>query len=294
MMRGWIALYRCIIEHWIWNTSSKRLQRWIDLIFLATWQDEKEFFFGKGLVIAKRGQYPTTTRALMKRWNTNNHIVTDTLKLFELAGMISVDRKRNWMVITICNYEKYQFAALKAQSMMKEGDNFDDLMMPANGQNLLPSMSPGMQGSDDFQLQNQLPNEQDNNINNLNNNISSSVREENLKFGDDLKKNDLEIEQACMSLGCEKKRILEMVDAFVNEVNFKETKHDNSSHFKKHFFDWARIELRYSKKNGNERKQSGNQSEDQFKRRRGTDVGNHKASDYGGPFSVRPDSTESV
>ena len=108
----------------------------------------------------------------MKRWNTNNHIVTDTLKLFELAGMISVDRKRNWMVITICNYEKYQFAALKAQSMMKEGDNFDDIMTQANGQNLLPSVQPGMQDSDDFQLQNQLPNEKDNNINNLNN-ISS-------------------------------------------------------------------------------------------------------------------------
>ncbi len=38
----------------------------------------------------------------------------------------------------------------------------------------------------------------------------------------------------------------------------------------------------------------GNQPEDQFKRRRGTDVGNHKASDYGGPFSVRPDPTEGV
>ena len=163
-MRGWIALYRSIIDHWIWNTSSRRLQRWIDLIFLATWQPEKEVFFGSGLVKVKRGQYATSTRRLMQRWHTNNHVVSDTLKLFESAGMISIDRKRNWMIITVCNYEKYQFAALKAQSMLGDGEDMGHLMSELNGQNMSPSLHSEMQESGGVQLQNQLLNKEDNNI----------------------------------------------------------------------------------------------------------------------------------
>ena len=53
-MAGWIALYRSIMEHWVWNTSSKRFQRWVDLLFLASWKDH-EVGFGSTMVNLKRG-----------------------------------------------------------------------------------------------------------------------------------------------------------------------------------------------------------------------------------------------
>ena len=287
IMRGWIALYRSIIDHWIWNTSSRRLQRWIDLIFLATWQPEKEVFFGSGLVKVKRGQYATSTRRLMQRWHTNNHVVGDTLKLFESAGMISIDRKRNWMIITVCNYEKYQFAALKAQSMLGDGEDMGHLMSELNGQNMSPSLHSEMQESGGVQLQNQLLNKEDNNI--KKNNSSSSVREWNLKFFEDLKNNEVVIQEMKEALRCSDQQVLDLLETFVREVNISEKSHVDSNDFKKHFYYWAKMDLGNQKRNGTRRKQTeagGEDSQDKYEARRGFDAGDHTEEDYSTSFSV--------
>ena len=44
-MIGWIALYRSIMEHWIWNTSDQRFKRWVYLLFCVAWK-EKVVGFG--------------------------------------------------------------------------------------------------------------------------------------------------------------------------------------------------------------------------------------------------------
>lgn len=283
--RGWIALHRSIIDHWVWNTSSKRLQRWIDLIFLASWQPEKEVFFGNGLVKLKRGQYATSTRRLMQRWHTNNHIVSDTLKLFESAGMISIDRKRNWMVITVCNYEKYQFAALKAQSMLENNEEYDNQMSMIKDHNLSPSLHQGMQESEDVQLQNQLPNKEDNNINNQQDKFFLIAREENLRYAEELKNNPLLIESAMRSLQCEKEQVIELIDAYLNDMVFIGKRHSDIRDFNSHFLYRAKIQLGKNKKNGKqESKSGGGNAQDQYAARRGTNPGNHTSKDYGGPF----------
>ena len=286
-MTGWIALYRCITEHWIWTTSSRRLQRWIDLLFMATWQPSKEVFFANTVVPLKRGQIVTSVRALMQRWNTNNHIVSETLRLFEAAGMISCQRERKMMVITVCNYAKYQYAAIAAQAILAAETGLADSLDPSkNGQFSADSMPFQQQNPVQEQLQNWLLNKQENNK--IINNNSNTTREGNLRFFEQLKVDDLSIEQAMMALRCERQRILELLEAFTHDINFKETAHADLKDFKKHFLDWARYQVRNEKKDGNGRKKSkpGGEggAEDKYAARRGTDVGNHTAKDYSGSF----------
>ena len=114
-------------------------------------------------------------------------------------------------------------------------------------------------------------------------------------YCEELKHSDASIEQAMMALRRDKECVLRLIDLFLPEMQFQNKVHADFNDFKKHFINWAKIQLQNEKRNGNGgQKQQGNNPDNQLKRRRGTDVGNHKASDYGGPFSLQPDSTEGV
>lgn len=290
-MGGWIAIYRAIWGHWIWETTPHRFKRWVDLLMLAAWEN-KQVGFGSAIVNLKRGQYVTSIRRLMRRWGANNTTVTETLDLFVLNGMITVDSDKTKTIITIVNYDKYQKARKIAEILNSlDFDKIGDLETIKS--KILSALDVE---NEHLSVQKPIPNKQVKNNNIINNTTSlSSLRENNLKFSEEFKNSDFEIEEAMRILQCEKEQILKMLDLFVDEVNVKLESHDSPGKFRRHFINWARIHLRVNKKDGNGRKQeTGNQPEDQFKRRRGTDVGNHKASDYGGPFSVRPDPTEGV
>lgn len=288
MTTGWIALYRRIVEHWIWNTSSKRLQRWIDLLFLATWQPEKEVLYGNKLIKLKRGQYATSVRQLMKRWATNNHVVGDTLKLFESAGMISCERGRRMMIITVCNYEKYQFAAIEAQSIDENGD-YAVVESKMNNPKRAVFSHEETHVSDEKRMQERLPNKEDNIINNKQNtSFSSSVREINLKFCSDFKSNGKEMEDLAKLLKCNLELVGLMMDDFIIEAVDEE--HENAAKFRKHFIGWARIYLKKNGKDGHKQsKQEANPSSqgktvDRLSPRRGFDPGIHEAKDFEGKF----------
>ena len=162
-MVGWIALYRAITEHWVWKTSSKRFQRWVDLLFLASWRDRKTGF-GNIVVPLKRGQLVTSTRELMRRWSTNNTTVTTTLNLFVENGMISMDRGRTRTIITIINYNKYQRAAIIADELSKL--NIDDLSLESIDDLRSRIEQQKLASQVHNRVQSQLPIEEDNNENN--------------------------------------------------------------------------------------------------------------------------------
>ena len=116
-MFGWIALYRAIMEHWIWNTSPHRFKRWVYLLFCVAWQ-EKVIGFGDKEVKLKRGQMVTSVRRLMGLWGTNSTTVKNTLDAFVEHGMIKLQKETNMTIITVVNYDKYQqaFSALDEDS----------------------------------------------------------------------------------------------------------------------------------------------------------------------------------
>ncbi len=280
-MVGWIALYRAITEHWVWNTSSRRFQRWVDLLFLASWK-RRQAGFGNMVITLERGQLVTSVRELMRRWKTNSTTVTSTLNLFVENGMIRMKRGRNMTIITVTNYNKYQRAAMIAEALKDidldslSAESFNDLRTKIVQQELPFSKHN--------RVHFQTPIEEDNNIIINNNSTQHSVREENLSFYEDLKNSEIFLDEMMKQFSCTKQQLLQVLETFVKEVNIKETHHTGGfSDFKKHFYDWARIH--FSKQYEHEqRKTKGSSQQDKYAARRGTDVGDKKASDYGSSF----------
>ena len=243
---------------------------------LATWKTEVKSF-GNGQILLERGQFATTIRGLMQRWGTNSTTVQQTLELFEKNGMISMkrDKKVNRTIITVTNYNKYQKPLEIVESLVENGLGKPVIGTTAEQHEDNASLLSG-------QGQNQVLLKEDNNIINKKNS-SSTTREENLKFVEEIKNDDLSIENAMRSFKCDREQVLKWLDQFVDEVNFKSSEHDSVGKFREHFFNWVRNKLEIAKKNG-KGKSDGQNAKDQYAARRGTDVGNHTAKDYGGSF----------
>ncbi len=107
-MNGWIKISRELPEHWIWRDAD-RLKWWLDLLFMASWDDSKQLV-GSRLIEIKRGQLVASISYLVKRWGINHNTVIGFLKTLKDEGMITKTSVANVSIITICNYEKHQAA----------------------------------------------------------------------------------------------------------------------------------------------------------------------------------------
>lgn len=107
-MNGWIKISRELPEHWIWQDAD-RLKWWLDLLFMASWEDSKQLV-GSRLVEIKRGQLIASISYLVKRWGINHNTVIAFLKMLQDERMITKTSQSNISIITVCNYERYQAA----------------------------------------------------------------------------------------------------------------------------------------------------------------------------------------
>lgn len=105
-MAGWIKISTDIAKHWIWN-DAERLKWWIDILFMASWKDNKQLV-GKKLVSLRRGQLVASISFLCKRWGRSRSMVEPFITLLYEEGMISKEVGNNVSIITVLNYEKYQ------------------------------------------------------------------------------------------------------------------------------------------------------------------------------------------
>ena len=251
------------------------------MLSIAAWKDQT-LFIRSCRVDVKRGQLVFSVRGLARRWKTNNRVVSLFIRLLESAGMIDCDRSNHsWMVISICNYDKFQSISVRNQKI----DDFDPYSI-----GLLPKFEEEQE--DEEQDKNEQtghhkrhPNKKDNNIINKQvNSSSSSVREENLKYCYDLKNNAKEIEDIAKLLKCESQRVQSLLDDFIIEA--VDEKHENAARFRKHFISWSRINLEINDKNGDKKsKPTGRgKNDDRFSPRRGTDPGSHAPQDFKGKF----------
>ena len=106
---GFIAIYRKITEHWLWDNYEPfdRAHAWIDLIFMANFRDKDVLFNGK-MVTVRRGQRITSLRNLSEKWNWSKDKTARFLDTLEADGMITRESDRFKTLITIVNYEFYQ------------------------------------------------------------------------------------------------------------------------------------------------------------------------------------------
>lgn len=244
-MPGWIALWRNIRQHWIWE-DSKRFQRWIDLLLMAQW-DPATVSFCKTNVKLERGQLVTSLRVLAHLWQTNVKTVRIFLYDLELYGMIARDSNKKMTVITIVNWEKYQA--------------IDTAVSPSS------SHKRKQKGQQKREPIKQL--EEDNNIKI----ISNSLREDEEKYFETMKSSDVYKENFCMALKCDNDKFLALLEDFMAEMRAVEKFHNSLTDCKTHFLHWARISInKKQNQNGNGTKQKpGATAEDKYANRRGVE-----------------------
>ncbi len=105
---GFIALYRQIREHWIWEKDKpfSKVEAWIDLILEAGYKDQRREYKGNFYEV-RRGQLLYSLRYLANRWNWSKNKVDRFLSLLECDAMIEHRPGHHLGYLTICNYNRY-------------------------------------------------------------------------------------------------------------------------------------------------------------------------------------------
>lgn len=252
-MAGWIKISREIANHWLWQ-DAKRLKWWLDLLFLAAW-DDKQVLHDSHLFVLRKGQIIASISFLSERWGKSNPTIIKYLKLLEDEGMIYRQvLYRQTPILTICNYEKYQTqeAAQVDTLLDRQVDSIVDAQVDGN--------------------------KEYKNINNIST-ISSKGESKNLKFIEELKNAQIWLEQMAMRFRIPIDEIVRRLDDFALDCDCRGTEHQDFNDTRRHFNDWLRIQLEAEKRKNNvsDRQKSEN-------KRRGSDVTATSAEDYEGAF----------
>lgn len=252
-MAGWIKISREIANHWLWQ-DAERLKWWLDLLFLAAW-DDKQVLHDSHLFVLRKGQIIASISFLSERWGKSNPTIIKYLKLLEDEGMIYRQvLYRQTPIITICNYEKYQTqeAAQVDTLLDRQVDSIVDAQVDGN--------------------------KEYKNINNIST-ISSKGESKNLKFIEELKKSQIWLEQMAMRFHIPIDEIVRRLDDFALDCDCRGTEHQDFNDTRRHYNDWLRIQLEAEKRKNNvsDRQKSEN-------KRRGSDVTATSAEDYEGAF----------
>ncbi len=277
-MKGFILLHRSVLDHWVW-LSDKHFKRWIDLIFMASWED-KTIEFAKRNVHIKRGQFITTMRQLKNRWNTNSSTVIEFLHTLRNCKMISYRTRPDMTIITILNYDKYQSEKFWEDSSQDKRHSDENI-----NENPTLIFDPNSSDIENTQAQGQEQTE----INKINKQLNSSIsfREREEKLFEEFDKVEVFFEETAKNLNIKPDEVRSWREKFKNEMMTLEKWHTDFKDLRQHFYNWLRIQTEKQKQYGTRKQKSGGGEsgpQDRYAARRGTDVGSKKASDYGGSF----------
>ena len=214
MQGGWIKINREIVNHWLW-TDSERLKWWLDLLFMAQW-DDKKVLHDSHLFTLKRGQLIASVAFLCERWDKSKMTVLKFLQILEGEEMIKREiLYRQTPIITICNYEKYQ------ERLDTQIDTQIDTIVDTNKE------------SKEY-----------------NNNNNTRTREGN--FLSELENSVFYMEGMAMRYHIGTDEVREALQVFSKECSLKDTEHRTLTDYKRHFHDWLRYQVeKKSKQNDN-------------------------------------------
>jgi len=257
---GWIRLHRGIENHWIWETP-KYFARWVDMLFLASW-DTKTVLFNNRAVTVARGQFVTSSRMLQGRWKTNAKTVRVFLDTLEQDGMIRTATSKYMTIVSICNYDKYQ-TPQNPNENPAENTTFSEQGGKREGKHLI------------------------NNINNINNisHAKTRTREEEEKLFEELKASATFRESCSAALGCAPETIDRLLGKFAGLMGAEERIHEDDADARSHFLKWAKIQIDLTQRNnGTKNGTGGDAAKDRYAKRRGTEPSDPRKKDYGGGF----------
>lgn len=290
-MAGWIKISREIASHWLWQDAD-RLKWWLDLLFLAAWED-KQVLHDSHLFVLRRGQIIASISFLSERWGKSRPTIIKFLRLLEEEGMIKRSTVyRQTSILTICNYGKYQ--CNDDSTLYTQIDSIVDRQNDEKirGKVDKPISDISITKSDslwckeeakvDTIVDSQVYTIVDRNKEYKNNNstsISSKGESKNLKFIEELKNAQIWLEQMAMRFHIPIDEIVRRLDDFALDCDCRGTEHQDFNDTRRHFNDWLRIQLEAEKRKNNvsDRQKSEN-------KRRGSDVTATSAEDYEGAF----------
>ena len=289
-MAGWIKISREIEDHWLWQ-DTERLRWWIDMLFMASFEDKK-VIEDTHLITIKKGQFIASVAFLCKRWGKSNKTIIKYLKLLEEDEMIYREvLHRQTPIITICNYDKYQCNDDNSVQTIVHRQNDENSAYDIHTQNQSinnsKSDSLGCVKENDVQtiVHRKVhtivhtSKEYNNNIVDDDVNTARAHEDKNHEFIEELKQSEIWLEQMQMRFRMNADEIKEKLDIFALDCQCRGTEHRNLNETRRHFNDWLRIQIESQNRNSNEATRRKPEN-----KRRGSDVTATKAEDYDGAF----------
>ena len=289
-MAGWIKISREIEDHWLWK-DAERMKWWIDMLFLASWEDKK-VIEDTHLITIKKGQFIASVAFLCKRWGKSNKTIIKYLKLLEEDEMICREvLHRQTPIITICNYDKYQCNDDNSVQTIVHRQNDENSAYDIHTQNqsINKSKSDSLGCVKDNDVQTivhrkvqtivHTSKEYNNNIVDDDVNTARAYKDKNNEFIEELKQSEIWLEQMQMRFRMNADEIKEKLDVFALDCQCRGTEHKNLNETRRHFNDWLRIQIESQNRNNNETNRRKPEN-----KRRGSDVTATKAEDYNGAF----------
>ena len=289
-MAGWIKISREIEDHWLWQ-DAERLRWWIDMLFLASWEDKK-VIEDTHLITIKKGQFIASVAFLCKRWGKSNKTIIKYLKLLEEDEMICREvLHRQTPIITICNYDKYQCNDDNSVQTIVHRQNEENPAYDIHTQNQSTNNSKSdslgcVKDNDVHTIVHRkvhtivhTSKEYNNIIVDDDVNTARAHEDKNHEFVEELKQSEIWLEQMQMRFRMNADEIKDKLDMFALDCRCRGTEHKNLNDTRRHFNDWLRIQIESQNRNSNEATRRKPEN-----KRRGTDVTASKAEDYDGAF----------
>lgn len=107
MIGGWIAVRRNIHEHPVFAGQPERVYVWLWMISTAAWKDTRMDANGRTITV-RRGQILTSYRQMSKATGVGVQVCRTLIERLQTENAVNTDTSTGRMLITICNYDKYQ------------------------------------------------------------------------------------------------------------------------------------------------------------------------------------------
>lgn len=105
---GYYKMHRGWMDHAVLGGGKfSRRDAWVWLIEEASWTDRRRDIGGRTVEL-RRGQLTASVRFLAEAWGWPKSVVGRFIDRLETETMIGTDSGTGQLIITICNYDKYQ------------------------------------------------------------------------------------------------------------------------------------------------------------------------------------------
>ena len=123
--RGFVAVHRKIFENPVVGTDAVYFRAWIWILCEAKYKPTRHRpVAGKSFAIdLERGQLSHSRRFIANALGLSEQRVRTFLNRLKIEGMILVEINQGQMVITICNYDDYQFDGEESNRQPNQGIN---------------------------------------------------------------------------------------------------------------------------------------------------------------------------